>query len=533
MRHLTLVILMALSAIVGTVAFAANLTRLSEQRCRQTVTHPRSRSEGARCDNCHEDSVGASESVSHGRDPLFNAALAVTAQDVVGAKRTCLRCHAAAGWRGRRPAMTGVFNREKRSCNQCHDGVADVDGLLFSARHSVGTTHSEFAAGEWSRTKVTELPKAIGGNLPLKGAVKTMWERAEALSKADRPNGVSSRNVMCKDCHVRKSTKRGSGKKVTTAVGGNFWMPSVMQYLDSQKSRRKHNRKARWQRANLENRCTHAMQQLKQAAALQIDGNVLTIWNLTAHKLPTGFVAGRRMWVNTTWYDEDGELIREDGAYELFEVVLEGVPMVVASLVDPADSCSTIFEARLGITATHAVALIDAGVAPDMPLSFDRQTGRVEMTLGELAAGHGEQVQETFHLAINNVVTIDNRIPPFGMRRDVASARNTQPVPSDQYGAPAAGEAYQHFATVDLSPPQGASRAKIRLMYQPTSWEYVQFLYLADKMTAAIPEHPGNALLFTWLETGMAEPYVMAETEWRKPTDRSLIAVLEKAHRRH
>jgi hypothetical protein len=60
-------------------------------------------------------------------------------------------------------------------------------------------------------------------------------------------------------------------------------------------------------------------------------------------------------------------------------------------------------------------------------------------------------------------------------------------------------------------------------MYQPTSWEYIQFLYLANNGTD--PAQGGNAflgeegvnMLDAWLSTGMAEPYVMASTTWGTP----------------
>jgi len=51
-------------------------------------------------------------------------------------------------------------------------------------------------------------------------------------------------------------------------------------------------------------------------------------------------------------------------------------------------------------------------------------------------------------------------------------------------------------------------------MYQPTSWEYVQFLYLANNRQNAFLANEGVNLLNSWLATGMAEPYVMASATW-------------------
>ena len=65
-----------------------------------------------------------------------------------------------------------------------------------------------------------------------------------------------------------------------------------------------------------------------------------------------------------------------------------------------------------------------------------------------------------------------------------------------------------------LNPPPGATRAEIRLLYQPTSWEYVQFLYLANNGQNAFLANEGVNLLNAWLNTGMAEPHVMATATW-------------------
>ncbi len=43
-------------------------------------------------------------------------------------------------------------------------------------------------------------------------------------------------------------------------------------------------------------------------------------------------------------------------------------------------------------------------------------------------------------------------------------------------------------------------------MYQPTSWEYIQFLYLANNGQNAFLASEGMNLLNAWLNTGMAEP---------------------------
>ena len=49
-------------------------------------------------------------------------------------------------------------------------------------------------------------------------------------------------------------------------------------------------------------------------------------------------------------------------------------------------------------------------------------------------------------------------------------------------------------------------------MYQPTSWEYIQFLMLANDGSVDFLKDEGKNLLQAWLNTGMAEPHEMAST---------------------
>jgi hypothetical protein len=115
-------------------------------------------------------------------------------------------------------------------------------------------------------------------------------------------------------------------------------------------------------------------------------------------------------------------------------------------------------------------------------------------------------------------VAKDNRIPPYGMTYDEARRRNALPVPAAQYGSPAAGGTYNYWDEVALNPPAGAVYATIDLLYQPTSWEYVQFLYLANNGQNAFLADEGVNLLNAWLNTGMAEPFIMASTTWGSGT---------------
>jgi hypothetical protein len=153
-------------------------------------------------------------------------------------------------------------------------------------------------------------------------------------------------------------------------------------------------------------------------------------------------------------------------------------------------------------------------VPANTPIGFDRVTGGVTMTLLQLAAMSPGSVAETFHFVLNNEIVSDNRIPPWRMSRAESTVRNTLPVPATQYGSPAPNGVYEHFEDVPLAPPPGATRADVELLYQTASWEYIQFLRLANPGTSAFLATAGQELFDAYRNTGGSAPEVMATARW-------------------
>jgi len=81
------------------------------------------------------------------------------------------------------------------------------------------------------------------------------------------------------------------------------------------------------------------------------------------------------------------------------------------------------------------------------------------------------------------------------MRYDEARRRNALPVPDSQYGNPGPGGTYDFWDELDLDGvrPPAAVSARIDLLYQGTSWEYIQFLEQANE--GSNPAEGGNAFL--------------------------------------
>ncbi len=383
----------------------------------------------------------------------------------------------------------------------------------------VERTFSEFKSGLLSQTLVKDfntLPSELQ-----QGAIQVAYDSSFVAGTLGNYADNKDRYFSCQTCHLRPVNGPGCNKKdapvrtdlpLHDMTGGNYWMPDAIQWLDTQGRLRLGGGLTSVQITALNEGKVRALKQLNEAAALMVSGNTLSITNLTGHKLISGYPEGRRMWINIKWYDGSSQIpVREDGRYGPIGTVINGTPTTVNSLIDPYDPNTKVYEAHYGMTPEWANQLLALGYPSDLALSYDRYTGAPDYTLGQLA-GSGT-AHETFHFVLNNTVVKDNRIPPYGMSYDMAEKRNALPVPANQYGG-SPGGTYLHFDEIILNPPAGAVYATIDLVYQPTSWEYIQFLHLANDLSNPFLADEGQALLDAWLATGMAEPYVMASTVW-------------------
>jgi hypothetical protein len=131
------------------------------------------------------------------------------------------------------------------------------------------------------------------------------------------------------------------------------------------------------------------------------------------------------MWLNVKFLDDQGEIIDERGAYDFENAILE-----------TADT--KVYKAEHGIDETVA-------------------------DLTNLPAGPG------FHLALNNTIYLDNRIPPMGFTNTTF----------EEFGSPVVGYSYedgQYWDDTLYTIPPGAADATVTLYFQTTSREYIEFL---------------------------------------------------------
>jgi hypothetical protein len=378
----------------------------------------------------------------------------------------------------------------------------------------VERTFSEFKASAFDTTLVSSyasLPTDLKA-----GAIQA----APSSAKGNYVDGAA-RYFSCQTCHVPATTGVGCNKTGTPTrndlplhdmTGGNYWMPDAILYQNSQSTLRLGGELTTVQIDAIKAGKNRAIQQLNLAASLSVTGNTLKVTNLTGHKLISGYPEGRRMWLNIKWYGVNGVLLREDGKYGELPVTLDGQTRTIKTILNPGST--KVYEAHYGMTQEWAAQLRGLGYSASLPLGFDPVTGATSYTLGQLATQAPGTYHETFHFVLNDTVVKDNRIPPYGFSYNDARTRNALPVPTSQYGNPAAGGTYKYWDEIILNPPPGATSAEIRLLYLPTSWEYVQFLYLANTKSNAFLANEGVNMLNAWLNTGMAEPHIMATATW-------------------
>jgi hypothetical protein len=255
-----------------------------------------------------------------------------------------------------------------------------------------------------------------------------------------KPDGMVG---ACQDCHMTRATGIAAEAvlnpffrdcqttgclPVHDLAGANTWLPQILQ---DERWRLHEPSDSPYLNAALE----LARDMLHKSAAITItlseagQGSrtaTVRVVNQTGHKLPTGYVEGRRMWLNLKAYNAAGQLIYESGAYN---------PQTASLTADPAVK---IYEAHQGLTP-------------------------------ELAAELGLASGPSFHFVLNNTVYKDNRIPPRGYTQTAYDRIGLRPV----------GAVYQdgqYWDDTFYTVPAETVRVTVTLYYQTASKEYIDFL---------------------------------------------------------
>ncbi|NOZ77037.1 MAG: hypothetical protein GXO65_05075, partial [Euryarchaeota archaeon] len=109
----------------------------------------------------------------------------------------------------------------------------------------------------------------------------------------------------------------------------------------------------------------------------------------------------------------------------------------------------------------------------------------------------------SFHFALNNYVYKDNRIPPRGFTNAEYQANGVYIVGAEYADG-------QNWDVTTYTIPEGAVRAEVRLMYQTTTKDFVEFLRDENRGNKFDVNGAGRRIYEIWEKTGKAEPVTMA-----------------------
>ncbi len=265
----------------------------------------------------------------------------------------------------------------------------------------------------------------------------------------------------CQDCHMKDVTGVGCNKAgaptrndlpLHDMTGGNSFIPLLVRDLYPTEV----------DTAALTAGIQRAIGMLQKAATMTLTVSAqgseylarVRVTNETAHKLPSGYPEGRRIWLNVRWYDTSGTLIDETGAYD---------PATATLTHDPA---LKVYEIKPGLSA-------------------------------DLAPVVGLPAGPSFHFVLNNHIYQDNRIPPRGFTNANFEAIQSPPV----------GYTYadgQYWDETDYLVPGTTGRVVATLFYQTLSKEYVEFLRDENRTNQS-----GQTLYDRWAANDKSAPVAM------------------------
>ena len=464
-----------------------------------------------------------------GRDPIFYAALEVANNDVKDVGELCLRCHVPQAWYEGNSVPTdgSAVTDDQRygvACIICHRAVdpiytpgvspAEDESILANLQHPITNPHNaslvldpqdrrrgpldlgNFFVHDWLQSPHHRSSSLCANCHEVSNPVYTRQaDGSYVMNDLDTPGpddkyqqfpiertysewlmsdfavgpidmggrfgGTLTEVSSCQDCHMPQTVGQvcsfGPGRnniRQHDFAGANTWVLRAIneQYPSFQTGLTP---------SGVEASIARNISMLQRAADLDVtdDGTFLNvrITNQTGHKLPAGYVEGRRMWVNVVFRDDQGQDVGEFGAYDQATATL--------------DAASTkVYEAKLGLT-------------PDV------------------AAATGKTPGESFHFALNNVWVKDNRIPPRGFTNANFEAVQSPPVAYSYADG-------QHWDDTPYAIPEGAATAQVRVYYQTTSREYIEFL--RDNGGT-----PGQTAYDLWDDPAVgnkSEPALMLET---------------------
>ena len=466
------------------------------------------------------------------RDPVYLAALAIANQDADFAGALCLRCHTPGGHlEGRTVPTDGSalndIDLQGVTCNFCHRmvdpeytaGVSpDVDLGILTDLGANAPTPSQFQGGvfvvdpedrrrgpylypldkngnptffyhEWEQSPFHQSSNACASCHDVSNPLFTAQpDGTYALNALDTPHPTNnladtfpaertysewlmsdfaqgpvaigdryettlSSVSSCQDCHMPEADAQACrfednrpDYSTHSFNGGNNWVLNAIRNLYPNDFVTGLIPELVVQSID---RTEEMLRDASDMELFMVDTNLnVRIVNQTGHKLPTGYPEGRRMWINVQFLNDLDVLVAEHGAYDQLTAILTTVD-------------TKVYEAKLGADA--AVAAL---------------TGVVE--------------GPSFHFALSNKRYKDNRIPPRGFTNANFESVQAEPVAYTY----ADGD---YWDDTQFAIPAGATKAQVRVYYQTSSKEYMEFLRDENTTNTA-----GQDVYDQWVLHGMS-----------------------------
>ncbi|MAF67258.1 MAG: hypothetical protein CMJ84_16575 [Planctomycetes bacterium] len=352
--------------------------------------------------------------------------------------------------------LQSPFHREGEMCGTCHD----VGNVAISLQDDGSYAYNALNAPPPSEDAWEQFPLE---------RTYTEWKLSEFESEGVDMGGLFGGvgdPVMstCQDCHMPKTVGDGCWIGPTRRdlarhefAGASAWVLEIiaLYYVNDPLV----------DQIALETGRRKAIEMVERAATLDLrtagDQLAVRVTNQAGHKIPTGHIEGRRIFLNVKVYDAEDRLLVEYGHYDYDSAHLD-------------EDSTVVYEMKVGLSAAAAEA-----------------TGLPEGV--------------TTHMALADTIEKDNRIPPRGFD-NARFARGGAPV----IGANYADGQYWDDAIFDL--PDGAARAEATLHYQTVTRHYIEALRDGN-----VTDHWGDTLHRLWLQTNKCPPIEITSGELLLP----------------
>lgn len=372
--------------------------------------------------------------------------------------------------------IQSAYHQESAFCGTCHD----ISNPLLSW-NAISQTYALNPLGQ---------PFTDTANMFPIERTFSEWKLSEYNSAqgvfAPQFGGNKTHVSTCQDCHMRDVSGKGGSNFGTTGnvplrddlplhdlTGANTFVPQIIPQHPVFSATFNDSGRLDALNAGID----RARYMLQNAASLNVtfdeSANQLQVrvTNQSGHKLPSGYVEGRRMWLQIEGYDAAGNLIYTSGAYNSATGDLTHDPDI------------QIYESLQGITPAWANTLSNTYSLP-------------------ITAG------ESFHFVLNNVVIKDNRIPPRGFNYTAFLAAGAEPR-TNSLPDPTLYADGQYWDDVVYDLPAGVVYGRVRLLHQVASKEYIEFLRENNPEFGLNDTNNGEILYDLWQTNGKSEPEVM------------------------